>query len=48
MPSTNPTGDTDMTFNKQDILDAFKRRVATRYYDRNLKISDEDMKFILE
>lgn len=37
-----------MTFNKQDILDAFKRRVATRYYDGNRKISDEDMKFILE
>ena len=27
-----------MTFNKQDILDAFKRRVATRYYDGNRKI----------
>ena len=37
-----------MTFNKQDILDAFKRRVATRYYDGNRKIRDEDMKFILE
>ncbi len=37
-----------MTFSKQDILDAFKRRAATRYYDGSRKISDEDMNFILE
>ncbi|WP_298080304.1 NAD(P)H-dependent oxidoreductase [uncultured Cardiobacterium sp.] len=37
-----------MTFSKQDILDAFKRRAATRYYDGSRKIGDEDMNFILE
>ena len=42
------TGAIDMTFSKQDILDAFKRRAATRYYDGSRKISDEDMNFILE
>ena len=37
-----------MIFSKQAILDAFKRRAATRYYDGSRKISDEDMDFILE
>ena len=42
------TGEIDMIFSKQDILDAFKRRAATRYYDGSRKIGDEDMNFILE
>ena len=37
-----------MIFSKQDILDAFKRRAATSYYDGSRKIGDEDMNFILE
>ena len=37
-----------MTIAKTEILDAFHHRAATRHYDGNRKISDEDMRFILE
>ena len=36
------------TISKEDILAAFQRRAATRYYDGSRKISEEDMHFILE
>ena len=37
-----------MSISKEDILAAFQRRAATRYYDGSRKISEEDMNFILE
>lgn len=33
---------------KQEILDGFRFRAATRYYDPNKKISKEDFEYILE
>ncbi|MBA9084884.1 hypothetical protein FHR92_001345 [Fontibacillus solani] len=38
----------DAIAKKQQILDAFQFRFATKEYDENKKISDEDFNFILE
>ncbi|MFC6276787.1 NAD(P)H-dependent oxidoreductase [Psittacicella hinzii] len=37
-----------MTINKQQILDAYNWRAATKEYDPNKRVSREDMDFILE
>lgn len=37
-----------MTITKQHILDGFKFRAATRYYDPERKVSREDMQYLLE
>ncbi|TCP95237.1 nitroreductase [Cricetibacter osteomyelitidis] len=37
-----------MAITKQDVLDVFHNRAATRYYDPAKKISDEDFAYILE
>lgn len=37
-----------MNISKQNVLDVFLRRSATRYYDQSRKISDEDFNYILE